>query len=147
MKISDNGFLEDAPEHWLKAVDYSERIEHPTYQDYLWIGNCYSDMEEYQKSIDSYRNVIFDVRSIQSMANAAKVGVIRAKLMNNEKDVDPISLDEYVKKNRMKLFEGMIQRHIGEILLRIDDHHMQEAEAWINKAIEASRRNGMMWEL
>ncbi|MBL7177515.1 MAG: hypothetical protein ISS66_16965 [Desulfobacteraceae bacterium] len=33
------------------------------------------------------------------------------------------------------------------ILLNIDDQHMAEAEEWINKAIEADTRYGMMWHL
>jgi tetratricopeptide (TPR) repeat protein len=38
-------------------------------------------------------------------------------------------------------------RLIGEILLNIDDQHMNEAEDWIKKAIEADKTNGMMWQL
>ena len=36
---------------------------------------------------------------------------------------------------------------MGEIYLYIDDGHMDEAEAWIRKAIEANERNLMPWDL
>jgi len=38
-------------------------------------------------------------------------------------------------------------RCIGEILLNIDDQHKSEAEEWIKKAIEAAKKNGMIWDL
>ena len=38
-------------------------------------------------------------------------------------------------------------KFIGEILLNIDDQHMAEAEDWIKRAIEADKRNGMMFHL
>jgi hypothetical protein len=43
--------------------------------------------------------------------------------------------------------EGWVSRHIGEILLNIDDLHMPEAEHWIKKALEADQRNGMRFHL
>ena len=45
------------------------------------------------------------------------------------------------------MFDGWMLRHIGEILLNIDEKHMSEAEHWISKAIEADRGNGMMFHL
>ena len=48
---------------------------------------------------------------------------------------------------RSKYIDGWIPRYIAEILLNIDDRHMSEAEEWVKKAIEADKRNGMMWEL
>jgi Tfp pilus assembly protein PilF len=47
----------------------------------------------------------------------------------------------------MKVLEGWITKNIGEILLNIDDQHMNEAEDWITKAIKADKRNGTMWRL
>lgn len=38
-------------------------------------------------------------------------------------------------------------KYLGGILLNIDIDHMMEAEDWIEKAIEADKRNGMMWHL
>jgi Tfp pilus assembly protein PilF len=45
------------------------------------------------------------------------------------------------------MFEGWMARDIGEILLVNNDDHMSDAEDWINKAIEADKRNGMAWHL
>ena len=40
-----------------------------------------------------------------------------------------------------------MQRDACEILLNIDDMHMNEAEGWIEMSIESNMRNGMMWHL
>jgi hypothetical protein len=36
---------------------------------------------------------------------------------------------------------------IGKILLNIDNQHISEVEDWIKRAIEADKRNCMMWHL
>ena len=45
------------------------------------------------------------------------------------------------------MFEGWMRRYLGEILLIIDDQHFSEAQHWIEEAIEADRRNQMMFHL
>ena len=47
----------------------------------------------------------------------------------------------------MKYLDGCIRRHIGEILLNIDDQHMNEAEDWVKKAIEVDEINSTRWYL
>lgn len=41
----------------------------------------------------------------------------------------------------------MTNRYVSEILFSLDDHYLSEAESWVKKAIEADKRNGMMWFL
>jgi hypothetical protein len=48
---------------------------------------------------------------------------------------------------KIKTCEGFMQRCIGEILLNLDEQHISEAEHWIQEAIKADTRNGMMWYL
>jgi tetratricopeptide (TPR) repeat protein len=67
--------------------------------------------------------------------------------MNKEKDVNLEALYAHSRNNKVKRAEGWIQRYIGEILLNIDDQHLSESEHWIQKAIEADQRNGMMFDL
>jgi len=43
--------------------------------------------------------------------------------------------------------KGWIRSCIGNILLNIAGRHISKAEDWITKAIEADKRNGMMWQL
>jgi hypothetical protein len=79
--------------------------------------------------------------------NLAKVGLARSKVMNKEKDVSLESLYTHSRNNKIKVWEGWVQRYIGEILLNIDDQHLSEAEHWVQKAIEADQRNRTMFSL
>ena len=62
-------------------------------------------------------------------------------------DFDLESLYGYVNENNVKPIESCMIRRIGWIILHIDDNHIDDAEEWIKKAIEADKRNGMMWYL
>lgn len=72
---------------------------------------------------------------------------VRAKVMNDERDIDLETLFEYEAQNKMKLYDGMMARFISEILLHIDDQQMPQVEDWAEKAIEADKRNGTIWNL
>ena len=67
--------------------------------------------------------------------------------MNNDKAINLDTLYEGAEQNKVKYLEGHMARGIGEILMNIDDDHIIEAEHWIQKAIEADQRNGMMFHL
>jgi hypothetical protein len=54
---------------------------------------------------------------------------------------------EYYDNIHAKVTKGWAARHVGEILLNIDDQHMSEANDWAKKAIEEDERNGTMWSL
>ena len=147
-----NGFLEEATEHLLKGADFCERINL-----FFWnalaqssLGDTYFEIGEYQKSKEHYGKAIWLVKQrgiIPYWMNLNKIGLARSKVMNNEKDINLELLYSYVHKNKVKLCDGWMRRYTGEILLNIDDHHVTEAEDWINKAIEADERNGMMLHL
>ncbi|MFC1885634.1 transposase family protein [Thermodesulfobacteriota bacterium] len=66
---------------------------------------------------------------------------------NNEKNIDLESLYDYVDKNKLKTYEGIMLPCIGEFLMNFDDDHITEAEDWIKKSIEFHKKNGMRWYL
>jgi len=146
------GFLKEAEESSLKAVDFSERVNLN-----LWIGishfilsRTYLDLGKYEKSIDHCRKSIriYEyIRVLPSYNILPKITLAMAKAMNNEKDIDLESMYLYANDNKLKLVEGWTAGYLGEILLNIDDQHISEAEDWIKKAIEAAKKNGMMWQL
>jgi len=82
-----------------------------------------------------------------SGANVLRIALARAKVMNDEKDIDLNQIFKYYEDSKLKIYQGETSRCISEILLNIDDRHMSEAEQWVRKAIEVDKRNGMMWEL
>jgi hypothetical protein len=69
------------------------------------------------------------------------------KVLDNKEDIDIESLYGYVGQNKLKLIQISMRRYIGEILLNLDGKHLSETEDWLKKAIEASKRSGMIWHV
>jgi len=146
------GLLEEAEKHLLKAIEFLERINYHAWNAVarVSLGETYFEMGDFSKSKDHYEKsswVLENIRIWLSVANLAKVGLARSKVMNREKDVSLESLYTHSRNNKVKAYEGHFQRYIGEILFNIDDQHIPEAENWIQKAIEADQRNRMMFHL
>jgi len=146
------GLLEEAEKHLLKGVEFLERINFHTWNANarFVLGETYFAMGDFQKSKEHYEKsswLLDNNRMAPSWANAGKVGLVRSKLMNKEKDVNLESLYAHSRNNKMKILDGEIKRYIGEILLNIDNKHLSEAGHWIQKAIEADQRNRIMFHL
>ncbi|NIS67486.1 MAG: hypothetical protein GTO12_00605 [Proteobacteria bacterium] len=136
----------------MEGVNFSERINFFIQNAFAhyWLGETYFEIGEYQRSKDHYRNSIWFTEHggfLPSWVYLIKTGLARAKVMNNEKDIDLEPLYGYLTENRIKAYDGQIRRYVGEILLNIDDQHMSEAGDWIKEAIETDEKNGMMWHL
>ncbi len=115
-----------------------------------FLGHVYCEIGEYQTAMGHYDKAalfIEENKLMPSWAKSNRIALTRAKVMNNEKDVDLESLYAYVSENKIKWFEGQMRRYIGEILLYLDGQYLSEAEHWIRKAIEADKGNGMMLDL
>ena len=144
--------LEEAIRHLVKGVDLSERINFPTwnYVAKFNLGEIYFDMKEYQKSQKYYNEAVSLLERSRAMPTAldlSRIGEARAKVMNYDKDINLESLYSYHERHRSRLHDGWMSRYIGEILLNFDEQHIPEAKHWIEKAIEADKRNGMLWHL
>jgi tetratricopeptide (TPR) repeat protein len=146
------GLLEEVEKYLLKGLELSERIGFLAWitTAQFCLGETYFEMGDFLRSKECYEKgcwVLKHNRLTPSWVGYGEVGSVRAKVMNKQKDVDLESLYAHSRNNKIKVAEGWIQRYIGEILLNIDDQHFSEAEDWIQKAIEADQRNGMMFHL
>jgi tetratricopeptide (TPR) repeat protein len=143
---------EEGEEYLLKGSDFCEKINFLFAQVFaeFHLGELYFETEEYEKSKEHYYNAIClmeQSRLLPSWMNLNRIGLSKAMVMNNERDIDLETLYRYEAENKIKLYESSMRRYIGEILLNIDDQHIDEAEAWIKKAIETDETHGMMWYL
>ena len=75
------------------------------------------------------------------------MAITRLKVKNNDKVINIEQLYRFVHENNLKFSDGLLRRYLAEILINIDDLHLAEAEDLIKKAIEADKRNGMMFYL
>jgi tetratricopeptide (TPR) repeat protein len=76
-----------------------------------------------------------------------KVSVARSKVLNKDQDIKLSEIFEYYENIAVKIAKGWAARHVGEILLNMDDQHISEAEDWVKKAIEEDKRNDTRWSL
>jgi tetratricopeptide (TPR) repeat protein len=109
---------------------------------------AYNEIGEYGKAKDHCDELIFMAKQAgfgPSRINYIKTCSALTKVLENKKQIDLESLYEYVEDNKLKLIQISMRRDIGEILLNLGDKHLSEAEDWLKKAIEASKRSGMMW--
>jgi tetratricopeptide (TPR) repeat protein len=146
------GFLQEAEGYLVQGITFSEKINYfiLVAAASIFLGETYSDREEYQKSQHYYNKSISlseKSRFWPSRINLNKILLARAKVMDNDKAINLEPLYEYADQNKVKLVEGDMARGIGEVLINIDDDHIFEADHWIQKAIEADRRNRMMFHL
>ena len=143
------GHLEEASKYLLKGIGFCERINNFYYRGIaqFFLAEIYFEMGEYQKSIDTYDKSIWSWQqgcAFHSHTNVAKICKARAMIKNHEKDINLESLSGYVYENRIKYWDGLIRKCLGETFLNLDDQHIPDARDWIEKAIEADKRNGIM---
>jgi len=146
------GFFEEAVGHLLKGAEFCKRVNCPVWFSFSLfnLGDAYFEMEKYQESKNYYNETVSlleQVNFFRSLSNLGKVGSGKARVRNNEKDIYLESVLQCHKKNRIMLFDGLIQRYIADILLNIDDQHISEAEKWVKKAIETDKEKDMRWNL
>jgi predicted ATPase len=146
------GFLEEATKNLAKAINYCERINLYNWALFAhhFIGKTYFEMGEYPKSqnhFDKAAKHLEPISTVPASTHLSKIGGARAKVMRNEKDIELRFFFEYAAENQISLFDGRMYKYIAEILLNMGDQHVFEAENWVRKAIEADKRNGMMFYL
>ncbi len=115
-----------------------------------FLGHVYFDMGEYEKAQDYYEKGISTLERTgiyPFWVNMWKISMARSKVLNNDQDIKLSEIFEYYENINVKVFKGWAARHVGEILLNIDDQHISEAEDWVKKAIEADKKNCTMWSL
>ena len=146
------GFLEESEQHLKKGVSLTEKINMFAHNAmaHQWLGHVYFDLGKYQKAQDHFSWAVFarvKSRVAPSSANLNRIALSRAKLLGGESDICLDLMYQYVRENRVKIYEGSMARYIGDILLNLDESYSATAEDWIKKAIEADRRNGMRCDL
>ena len=110
---------------------------------WLFIGFKLLRRDYYGKAI----SILERSRILPSFMKLAKIALARAKLLNNEKDINLNEIFRCYEDTKIHALKSQELRYIGEIRLNVDDQHVPEAEHWIKEAIETDTRNRMMWHL
>ena len=105
------GLFEEALDCLLRGADFGEKIDFLKISEFAHqdLGFGYGEMGEYQKSMDHYSKSVFfgeHAGTGPSVIRFCKTGIARAKVMNNEKDINLELLYGYVAENKSKMFEN-----------------------------------------
>jgi predicted ATPase/class 3 adenylate cyclase len=146
------GLLDEAENSLLQALSFCEKAAQLGWWTWAagFLGHVYFDMGEYEKAQDYYEKGISALertRIYPFKVNQWKVSMARLKVLNHDQDIKLSEIFEYYENINVKVTKGWAARHVGEVLLNIDDQHISEAEDWVKKAIEVDQKNCTMWSL
>jgi tetratricopeptide (TPR) repeat protein len=132
--------------------EFSEKLDQYWWKPWSnhFLGEVYIEAGQYQKARDHYNKAasLFDrYGNWPSATILGKIGLLRAQILNKEKDFNLETLYGHISSAKAKVYKGWIRRYMGEILLNMDEDRISEAEEWNNRAINAHNENGMLFEL
>jgi len=149
------GQLLEAEKYLMEGLVYYEKASIGSWGAWAagYLGWTYEDRKEYGKPGEYFKRCILmmeDINLFPSWHNVHKLFLAKAKILNHEPDIDFHDLNNLIashEKNRLAMCESFGTRCIAEIYLNIDDQHMDEAEAWIKRAIDFNTKHDTKWEL
>jgi len=146
------GFQDESITYLLEGLSMSEKMSSPSVAGVtaIYLGESFFHKGDNEKSLYYFNKSSKYAEAVESNPFwnlFADLGIARARVLMNERDID---LDILIKKFQEFIFpqsQGWLQRNISEILLNIDEYRRTEAEEWIKKAIESDTRNGTRFHL
>jgi len=146
------GLFLEAEENFSLAIEMNQKTD---FAGWLLAANCYlgllrSEMGRYREAQECYDGLLAvyeRVRIGPSWARFAAIAKVAAGVRGRLNPALDAALNFDLQEIRTRSLQGMAAHVMGEIFLHIDDKHLDEAEAWIRKAVEADERNRMPWYL
>jgi len=147
------GLFDEAEDNLTQGFSFCEKSNHVVWQGWasFWLGEMYDVMGEHERATSHFKNTIelFMERGgfAPSFINISKIYVTFSNVSGNNKDIILSKLVECYDNIRVKALLGWGARYIGKILLNMNGPRLSEGETWIQKAIEADKRNKTPWFL
>jgi class 3 adenylate cyclase/tetratricopeptide (TPR) repeat protein len=148
----EKGQLDDSVNILLKSVELCERFNFAALYSgaECCLGETYYFMGKYEMSKEHKANalrILNDNYFMPSFAYVNELSLVRAMLKCQEKIRNLDILITYPNRNKIKLYDGRIRRHLAEIMLYLDSPNLKEAENWILKAIDSDKQNRLLYEV
>jgi len=146
------GLFPEAEENLTLAIEMNQKTDNVAILllCFCFLGLLRSEMGRYQEAqecIDDYLAVYERMRIRPSAARLMQIWNVAAGVRGCLNPALDAVLNFDLQEIRMRSFQGMAAQAMGEIYLYIDDAHMDDAKAWIRKAIEMDEQHKMPWEL
>ena len=146
------GFFDRAEKHLAEAVEYLTKFNEYLYRAFssLYLGEIYLQTKQYKKAEFYYErgvSLIKEQKFMPGVIMTHELNLLRLKALDGSLKINIEKLLEnhfrYEEKNAL----GWRTLFIAEIILRMDDQHMKEADEWINNAIQTNTQNGSKFYL
>ncbi|MFC1895274.1 zinc ribbon domain-containing protein [Thermodesulfobacteriota bacterium] len=137
--------LEDAPQRAIRSAHAIHR-EMVRFNEKMILLESH-DYRKAMAHISKAISILEDSKAWQCELEFNRILLALAMVMNGDKGIELKPLFDYASGNRVKYLDGWMHKFIAMILLNIDNQHLDEAENWITKAIEADDGNGMRFNL
>ncbi|MBC2713685.1 MAG: AAA family ATPase [Desulfobacteraceae bacterium] len=146
------GLFKKAENVLLEAVDLCGKTMWYSWGGWanLFLGEIFFDRGDYKKARDHYNQAILfgkKTGGFHSWHNLFEINIARIRMINKFKNFDLKLMNNYMDRNNLKCLDGWTKRLFGDIWLNLGIQHISKAEEWIQKAIDADKKNGMMFEL
>jgi len=146
------GLLKASEGLLLRAAEFSEKIDYFTVGAMIQrhIGDTYFDLGNFTAAQSAYDRAIAQserVKFVPSLINFYKLSLERARVKDDKRAVDLDALYRYYEDNQVLFNAGLMPMYIADILMDIGGRRLEEAEGWIQKAIDADRQNGLILHL
>ncbi|MHC4457525.1 MAG: adenylate/guanylate cyclase domain-containing protein [Planctomycetota bacterium] len=146
------GLFDEAKDNLEKGLAFCGKIKQSSRQatTSFWLGQLHTDMENYKSAQQYYKNGISILKEsglLPSWNNIMSLSIAGVQALGHDQDIILSDQFEHCKSIKIKFLEGWKARVVGEILLNINAQHINDAEEWIEKAIEADKQNGILFQL
>jgi len=142
------GLFGEAEECLKKGLSCGQRCDHAAGIRLVsrTLGDVQTEMGRYGEAQSSYDMGLAIAQPVPEWFHWVELSKYAARISGR---LGPITLDlrRDLVESKVKANQGSSAQLIGKIYLHIDDEHMDEAETWIRKAIDADERNRMPWHL
>jgi class 3 adenylate cyclase/tetratricopeptide (TPR) repeat protein len=146
------GLFPEVEENLTLAIEMTQKTDSvgPLLISFNYLGILFSELGRYREAQEYYDAVLSvheRVKTMPSIARLAQILKVAAGVRGGQDPAFDAVLTFDLHEIKMKNIQGGTAHTMGEIYLFLDDNHMEEAESWIRKAIEADEQHRMPWEL
>ncbi len=146
------GLMDKAESFLLKGSELCERIKffsvHALAENLL--ARVYMQTGEFQKSEMHHDKEITIFENYNIMSSWKILAIMSRSRLSVSTVMDSYHKDilfDFLNRNRVKIFEGILTRYLGEFLLNSGSRYYIEAEKCLSKAIELDKRFDMNFYL
>ena len=145
--------LFDRAEQYLRiALTYAEKAALISWQVWAagFLGHTYAEMGAYEKAVESYNQTVELMehsRLLPSWSHQIRIAQERVHVLMGDPRLPYETLKEYYADIKIKAAKGWAARHLGEILMHLNNPQAEPANEWFERAIKENQNKNLAFFL